>query len=397
MKTIEEKIKAYENSLELDRNKNSIFLALADSIIEDCPYRLDEKTYLLIPDPKEEIDEIVMEYRLRFAKPIPINLLTKVKDIINKFNCAATELGFTLINNIKDYDGESQLYDLMGRVKTEADLLAEKDIDLKSIKRPLTVTVDEYSKKPFLPAVFKNSTADRGEDKYLIENEEQLKKITEVLNLPESQAMNLKEDFIVQEYIKSFSGINSSLRVYVTSTGDVLSSLLLISADEHAKASTKSLGLDVFNPCEYLSDPDSPYFLNAKSIVSNAAAGGSIIPLNKETHDLSPNEEIIVSFHEIDPLTMSLPESVIEQSKQIGPAWENKKGLVLGLDFIYNSKDNDWYYLEANRNPSVKGYELYMGLNNYLRKDVKALMHLEALTKVVAHHMEKNVEPERKK
>lgn len=391
MKTIEEKIRAYEESLKTDRDKFSIFLELADSIVDDCSYRLDEKTYLLIPDPKEEIDEISMEYRLRFGRPIPIQLLMVITKIISKFNQAASDLGFTLIKDISQYDGESQLYDLMGRVKTEEDLLAEEDINLDNINTPLTLTVDDYSNKPFLPAVFKNSTADRGEDKYLIESGEQLGKILKLLELPESKKINLKEDFIVQEYIKSYEGINSSLRVYITNTGDVLSSMLLVSTPKDSKSSTKNLGFDVFNPCEYLNDPESPYYLNSKNIVSNAAAGGMVIPLNKETNKLRPLEELVLSFHEIDG-DMKLPQSVLEQSKKIAPAWGNKKGLVLGMDFIYNSKDNDWYYLETNRNPSVKGYELYMGLNKYLRKDVKALMHLEALTKVVAHHKDKKIE-----
>ena len=69
----------------------------------------------------------------------------------------------------------------------------------------------------------------------------------------------------------------------------------------------------------------------------------------------------------------------------------NKKGIILGIDFIYNFEDYKWYYLETNRNPSTIGYRKYMNLNNY-QKDVKTLMQLDCLTKIVESIMTKDKE-----
>ena len=246
-------------------------------------------------------------------------------------------------------------------------------------------------KRIFLPVVFKNSTANRGEDKYLIENKEQLKKILALFELPESKKINLKSEFIVQKYIKSFEGINSSIRVFTTCTGDILSSSFLISMDKTPKKRVKKYGIDIFNPCEYLSDPNSPYYLNSKSIISNAAGGGKIIPLNKEVSKLTAEDEIVLTLHEINVETLALPQTIIEQCKKIAPFWESKKGIILGIDFIYNSKDNNWYYLETNRNPSIDGYRRFMNLNGYLKKDIKSLMQLDSLTKIIENIMTKDM------
>jgi hypothetical protein len=388
---IVEKIRDYQNNLTDGKEQSSIFLDLVDDVIKDFPYRLKNKTYLLIPDPKKELTEVVYEYYLSKGETIPIALTLKISQIINKFNEVAQKLGFTIITKMSEYRNDGQLFDLLGIESVNKGLIEEEYINFSNVKVPVTLSVDDFIKNISFPRVFKNITANRGEDKYLIENEEQLKKIMALFELPESKKINLKNEFVVQEYIKSFDDINSSIRVFTTCTGDILSSLFLFSTDKNPKNRIKKYGFDIFNPCEYLNDPTSPCYLNSKNIISNAAAGGKAIPLNIETSKLDATDEIVLTLHGINIETLELPEKIIEQCKEISTAWESKKGIVLGIDFIYNSKNDNWYYLETNRNPSVDGYKYFMNLNGYLKKDIKAFMHLHALTKIVENIMSKDI------
>lgn len=388
---ITEKIRNYENNLIGKKEQTSIFLDLADDIVMDFPYRLKNKTYLLVPDQRKELNEMAYEYFLSEGRTIPISLTLSMSQIMNKFNDVAQKLGFTIITKMSEYHNDGQLFDLLGTESVDKGLIEEEYNDFSDIKVPLTLSVDDFAKRIFLPVVFKNNTANRGEDKYLIENKEQLRRIMALFELPESKKINLKSEFIVQKYIKSFEGINSSIRVFTTCTGEILSSLFLVSRDIAPKKRVKNFGVDIFNPCEYLSDPNSPYYLNSKNIISNAAGGGEVIPLNLETSNLNADDKIILTLHEINVETLSLPSTIIEQCKKIATFWGSKKGIVLGIDFIYNYKDNNWYYLETNRNPSVNGYRLFMGLNGYQKKDIKSLMQLDALTKIVENIMTKDM------
>lgn len=388
---ITEKIRNYENNLIGKKEQTSIFLDLADDIVMDFPYRLKNKTYLLVPDQRKELNEMAYEYFLSEGRTIPISLTLSMSQIMNKFNDVAQKLGFTIITKMSEYHNDGQLFDLLGTESVDKGLIEEEYNDFSDIKVPLTLSVDDFAKRIFLPVVFKNNTANRGEDKYLIENKEQLRRIMALFELPESKKINLKSEFVVQKYIKSFERINSSIRVFTTCTGEILSSLFLVSRDIAPKKRVKNFGVDIFNPCEYLSDPNSPYYLNSKNIISNAAGGGEVIPLNLETSNLNADDKIILTLHEINVETLSLPSTIIEQCKKIATFWGSKKGIVLGIDFIYNYKDNNWYYLETNRNPSVNGYRLFMGLNGYQKKDIKSLMQLDALTKIVENIMTKDM------
>lgn len=388
---IAEKIRKYQNNSIDKKESASIFLDLADEIITDFPHRLNNKTYLLIPDQGKELTEMAYEYYFSKSKTMPISLTLRISEIMKKFNDVAQKLGFTVITKMSDYHNDGQLFDLLGTESINKGLIEEEYTDFTNVNVPLTLSVDDYLEDIFLPVVFKNNTANRGEDKYLIENKEQLKRIIALFELPESKEINLKNEFVVQEYVKSFEGINSSIRVFTSCTGDILSSLFLVSMDKSTKKRIKNFGVNVFNPCEYLNDPNSPYYLNAKNIISNAAGGGRVIPLNKETSSLSANDEIMLTLHEINVDTLALPKTIVEQCKEISTFWGSKKGIVLGIDFIYNSNDDNWYYLETNRNPSVDGYRRFMNLDGYLKKDIKSLMHLDSLTKIVENIMTKDM------
>jgi len=113
--------------------------------------------------------------------------------------------------------------------------------------------------------------------------------------------------------------------------------------------------------------------------------------LNAEIRNLNAAEEIILTLHEINVKTLTLPKEIEEQCKKIAQFWGTKKGIVLGIDFIYNVNKNEWYYLETNRNPSVEGYKRFMNLNGYLKKEIKSLMQLDALIKIVENIVIKDI------
>lgn len=389
---ITERIINYQN----DQNRkksSSIFLDLANDIIKDFPHHLNKKTYLLIPDSNEELRKASKLYSLSNGKPMDIRATLILSQINNKFNEVAKKLGFTVITSMDEYHNDGELLDLLG-----IESINEKTtINSPDVNIPLTLSVDEYLKRIFFPVVFKNNTTDRGEDKYLIENMEQLKKIITLFELPQNERFNFKKEFVVQEYIKGFDDFNTSVRVVTTCTGDILYSLFLVSTEKEAKKRVKEYGIGIFNPCEQLTDPNSEYYLNSRNITSNYASGGKVIPLNPLISNFTASEEIVLSLHGIDSDTFELPEAIVKQCRIIANQLGTKKGIVTGMDFIYNSSNNNWYFLEANRNPSIDGYKLFMNLNGYQKKDVQTLMYLDALTKIVENIMTRDLKEEIKR
>lgn len=360
----------------------SIFLGLADNIIAEFGQKLNTKTYLLVPEERVELKEMAYEYMLANVTVMPIDLILSVTRINRKFIEVAENLGFTVIYDMKDYHNDGELYDLMGTSSVNRGSINEENNNIERVLSPVTLSVEEFCLSPFLPCVFKNATANRGEDKYLIESKEQLEKILGLFELPESKEISLKSQFVVQEYIKGLDAINSSLRVITTCTGEILCPLFLYNDAVTSKTNIKKYGIGRFNPCEYLIDKESKYYLNAQNIVSNYSSGGKAVSLNQKS-ELSTEEEIILWMHGFDVENLILPQEVVDSCKVIAENYGTSKGVVLGIDFIFNSLNSEWYYLEANRNPSVDGYRYFMDLKGYSKKDAKALMHLEAILKIV--------------
>jgi hypothetical protein len=108
---IAEKIKNYQKNSIDKKEQSSIFIDLADNIIMDFPYRLKNKTYLLIPEQRKELIEMAYEYFLSKGKTMPISLTLSMSEIMKKFNEAAEKLGFTIITKMSEYHNDGQLFD----------------------------------------------------------------------------------------------------------------------------------------------------------------------------------------------------------------------------------------------------------------------------------------------
>ena len=359
-----------------------IFLDLIDDLLSKYNKSLNTKTYLLVPDPEKETKDTAFEYYFSHKKVMPFSMMYDIKMLSNTFVESAKRLGFTVIHNVLEYKGDGDIYNLLGDKLYGNTLIKSETEKIPNIKKPLTLNIDNYLENPFFPVVFKNETTNRGEDKYLIETKEQLNKIIKLFNLEESKEISLKESFVAQQYIKGVDGVNCSIRVMTTCYGDILGSLLTYNANMVAEKNIKNYGFDTFNPCEYLSDPASEFYLNTKNILSNHCMGGIGMPIDKSTK-LSAEEEIIFSLHNIDLTKMELPLKIREDCKIIANHFDKKKGIVIGIDFVYNAPQNTWYYLETNKNPSTDAYKIIMGLETYTKKDVKCLMQIDALFKIV--------------
>lgn len=137
---------------------------------------------------------------------------------------------------------------------------------------PFTLTLEKYFNSPFFPAVFKNEFANGGEDKFLIENQEQV----EIIKTFYEQYYNIepyKTNFnncVVQQYLETPSKYATYLRVLVGGSGEVLGASLKYSTRTFDKNKTVGIFEKVFL------DPNSKFFINANKMFNYYSGGGNI-------------------------------------------------------------------------------------------------------------------------
>lgn len=153
----------------------------------------------------------------------------------------------------------------------------------------------------------------------------------------------------MQKYIKTPTKYNTSLRVIVSSSGDILASSLKYS-EPAVNTEEKYYGL--FDT--YLSDPSSPYYLNSQSIISNTIAGGNSILLEKNSY--SEEEQNILKAHSIDPSNATVPDDVMNACIKVALNCKREIGAISGLDFIYDDEEKEWKYLEEHEYPMLYSY-----------------------------------------
>lgn len=258
------------------------------------------------------------------------------------------------------------------------------------IEEPFMVkfSVDSFpTTLPSLPFVLKRKDEHGGVDKFLIKDLDQLKilkRFYEEINLydRERRIEELKREYfyykdlefdevghsnhviscnlidykkvfhesmILQEYIKTPTKYNTSLRVLTSSSGDILASSLKYSNIER-KAEEKYDGLFA----KYLSNPTSPYFLNSESIISNTVAGGSSILLGESNYSLLEQEILIA--HGIHPNHAFISQEVRNACLHIATQCSHEIGAICGIDFIYDEEKGAWKYLEEHEGPMLYSY-----------------------------------------
>jgi len=275
---------------------------------------------------------------------------------------------------------------------------------------------------PPLPLVLKNEESQGGKEKFIIKTPEQLailKKFYDEINFyakqkriekakctwscfpnlkfDENGISNIKGIYInsidykkifhqsmrIQKFIKTPTAYNTSLRVFTSSSGDILASSL-----KYAESSkqTESQYYGLFDT--YLSDPTSPYFLDSESIISNTVAGGNSILLGKNSY--SELEKNILIAHGINPSNAIVPQDVMKACISVAVNCSREVGAICGMDFIYDEEEKSWKYLEEHEYPMLYSYaekynlpydcnskDFYV-INQLL--DMKVRLHALALT-----------------
>ncbi len=267
----------------------------------------------------------------------------------------------------------------------------------EGITEPYSVTfpIDSFPDKvPSLPFVLKNEESQGGMEKFILKTPEQLatlKRFYDEIDLYARQkaiaavkrqrscyqdlefdknghsnrgisidVVDYKKEFYksmrIQKFIKTPTKYNTSLRVLIASSGDILASSLKYS-ESSTNMKEKYYGL--FD--KYLQDPSSPYFLGSESIVSNTVAGGNSILLGKSGY--SELEQEILLAHNIDPNNASVPSDVMKACTKIAINCSREIGAICGLDFIYDDEEKKWKYLEEHEYPMLYSYAEKYGLS----------------------------------
>lgn len=235
---------------------------------------------------------------------------------------------------------------------------------------PYSLRISDYFNHPFFPAVFKNELTNGGEDKFLIEEQQQLDMIK---SFYEQYHKNPKYQHaldcsIFQQYLETPSKYNTYLRVLVAASGDILGASLKYSA-RTTKSDTSGLLEQVFL------NPDSKYFLNAKKMFNYYSGGGNISFCQPR---YSEEKTKILKEHGIDPTNPKVPEEVFDVCKNIMENCHREIGVLCGIDFMLNKEDNHWYYLENQAFPAIEEWAQTKGISIPSSHNIKGyLKYLE--------------------
>lgn len=216
----------------------------------------------------------------------------------------------------------------------------------EKLNYPYSLSVEEYFNNPFFPAVFKNESANGGIDKFLIETSEQLDIIKKLyFDSPNKEIKSDFESCIFQQLIETPSKYKTYMRILMSASGDVMGASLKYSKVEEVKRSPKG----VFE--QYFWNPESKYFLNCKGMFNYYSDGGNISFYQPK---YSSEKSEILKSHGIDPNNPQIPSDVMEVASSIVQKCNPQLGIICGIDFILNEKDNKWYYLENQAFPAIE-------------------------------------------
>ena len=212
---------------------------------------------------------------------------------------------------------------------------------------PKSLTMEEFFKNPFFPAVLKNELMNGGVDKFLIETPEQLEIIKKFYNDFSSnneyvQQLNCS---IFQQLIENPTRYKTYMRVLMSASGDVMGASLKYSNINEQKRNPKGL-LE-----KYFWDKNSKYYLNCKGMFNYYSNGGNI---SFSQPRYSDEKKAILKEHSIDPNNPRIPDEVLEVSSLIAQNCNRELGIMCGIDFIFNELDKKWYYLEIQAFPAIE-------------------------------------------
>lgn len=212
---------------------------------------------------------------------------------------------------------------------------------------------------PDFPFVLKNEHNQGGKEKFLIENETQLNKVKQFYRdyrnrvFDDHDDLGYQERFFryvrMQEYIKTPTPYNTSLRVLVNSVGRIMTASLKYADPNETFIKDHNGYFDRF-----LSEPDSLYYIGEKSIISNTVSGGNSILFAKK--QFTDEEKAILTAHQIDSQSPAVPSCIADACKEVAITYRREFGAVIGLDFIFDDTNKEWKYLEEHEFPMLFSY-----------------------------------------
>lgn len=201
------------------------------------------------------------------------------------------------------------------------------------------------------PYVLKDTNANKGRRKILVEDEEKHRKVISLLS---SRRQASLKHFIAEEYCESSSNYYSSYRINMTPGGTIHS--VAITRSTLPKLRSKATLSDTGDLLAPLISPGNPYFINPPRIVSNMDGQKAYIGLDfpGRWYELAqPTEEDcrVLEDYDIDPENPVIPANVLEAATMIGRVLGPGIGMHVGIDLI-QAKGGDLHLLEVNSNPA---------------------------------------------
>lgn len=243
---------------------------------------------------------------------------------------------------------------------------------------PYTLTIEEYFNNPFFPAVFKNEFANGGIDKFLIETEEQLEIIKNFYDKFSNQ-QEYYEAFkgsVFQQLIETPTKYKTYIRVLMSASGDVMGASL-----KYSKVSEQKRELiGIFE--QHFMDKKSEYFLNCSGMFNYYSDGGNITFTQPK---YSSEKQEILEAHGINPDNPIIPNDVLDVATSIVQKCNKELGIMCGIDFILNEKDNKWYYLENQAFPAIEEWADTKGIRPIKVKNIDDYIKYNALDLEARH------------
>ena len=292
---------------------------------------------------------------------------------------------YKVISNIKDANDET-IY-VTGRrqdrialnfddYKNMVDSKIQTLLKKRNIVKPNTVNFslsDLVNHKYKVPFVLKNENRNGGKEKFLIATEEDYDNLlftcdfllsNQLFLLPQYNINDpkfkidyesyLENNFKVQEYIKTPTDFNTTVRLLTSSSNDLLYGSLKYNEPETLKDETTLVG--------YLLGKIYP--LSTPSIVSNTLSGGKNILLFAQDYKLQEKE--LIDLHKIESDKF---HELVHASQDVHELCKSELGIICGFDYIYDESRDKWFLLEYHSKPMVGDYSIRQGIDYETRDD----------------------------
>lgn len=293
-------------------------------------------------------------------------LKTKLSGLRKKFVKNLEDRGFTVVYSLDEVDDDTIYLSMeptaiSGAVvgtKEYKELFDERIAEAagENFNYPTTMDLKDYFETPFFPAVFKNEATNGGDDKFLIETEEQVEKIKEFYEkYKDVEPYKTDFDFVVfQQFLETPSDYKTYLRVLVGGNGEPIGASLKYSARTVSRQDGYSLFENVFL------NPESEYYVGAKKMFNYYSGGENI---NFPQPRYSSEKQAVLKAHGFDPENLEIPVEVLDVCRNIMHNCNPELGVLCGMDFMLNKNDGKWYYLENQAFPAVEEWASRKGVS----------------------------------